>query len=53
MSLEAQSQLNELKFLKWYFKKYKLLLIGQLSYTNSDTEHYMVQLGERYPIIKE
>ena len=33
--------------------KYKLLLIGQLSYTNSDTEHYMVQLGERYPIIKE
>jgi len=33
--------------------KYKLLLIGQLSYTNKGTEHYMVQLGERYPIIKE
>ena len=26
--------------------KYKLLLIGQLSYTNSDTVHYMVQLRE-------
>ena len=33
--------------------KYKLLLIGQLSYTNSDTVHYMVHLGERYPIMKE
>ncbi len=33
--------------------KYKLLLIGQLFYTNSITVHYMVHLGERYPIIKE
>ena len=33
--------------------KYKLLLIGQLSYTRKETEHYMVHLGERYLIIEE